>query len=511
MAKPMRNPITCLACFCGAVLLTSCGSDDDSGAGKGGSGGSGGADGGGAVGGGGSSGSAGAGATGGSGGSAGASGAGGSAGTAGSAGGGGADSGVDAAQNLMLTVVVEGRGRVTSNPPMVDCPGTCTVSVPPSTMMTLTATEDAISTFTSWSESGCSGATCDVTVTADRTVTATFTTEAQNYAFVSSTQFAASFGGVAGADAECQKLATDADLPGTYVAWISDTTSDAIDRIPMTAGGWLRTDGRPFALSRAALLAGELLHPLRVTETGQDMPMTETVFTNTMETGVYGPIISNIDACADWTSADSSLHSVGLGASTSTKIAWTRSVSTGCANMARLYCLGVTHDSSTSPAPPNDSGRTAFLVTDVSAAGGVAGFDAACASAASAESLSGSFKALVSTASESAASRFSGTTPWVRVDGVRIADSAADVLSGNLVAPINVTAARTYEFWAVWGGALTPADTTATPATESCTGWTGAGTAIGGDSNSTFNGDFGWFRGNTLPCGQVAALYCLEE
>jgi alpha-tubulin suppressor-like RCC1 family protein len=68
-----------------------------------------------------------------------------------------------------------GTGSVTSNPAGIDCGSDCSEPYADNTSVTLTATPAAGSTFAGWS--GCdtvSGATCTVTMTASRTVTATF-------------------------------------------------------------------------------------------------------------------------------------------------------------------------------------------------------------------------------------------------------------------------------------------------------------------------------------------------
>jgi hypothetical protein len=54
-----------------------------------------------------------------------------------------------------------------------------------------------------------------------------------------------SVGGLDGGDALCNAEAADAGLPGTYVAYLSTSAVDAIDRIGGSRG-WVRPDGRPF-------------------------------------------------------------------------------------------------------------------------------------------------------------------------------------------------------------------------------------------------------------------------
>jgi Divergent InlB B-repeat domain len=66
-----------------------------------------------------------------------------------------------------------GSGSVTSSPSGINCGATCSASFAAGTMVTLTATAAAGSTFTGWS-GACTG-TCTVTMSADQAVTATFT------------------------------------------------------------------------------------------------------------------------------------------------------------------------------------------------------------------------------------------------------------------------------------------------------------------------------------------------
>lgn len=82
--------------------------------------------------------------------------------------------------NPTLTVVKAGSGDGTVAGTGINCGIDCTEQVTPGTQVTLTATHDANSIFSSWSGGGCSGPTptCVVTVNASTTVTATFTSTA---------------------------------------------------------------------------------------------------------------------------------------------------------------------------------------------------------------------------------------------------------------------------------------------------------------------------------------------
>jgi hypothetical protein len=76
---------------------------------------------------------------------------------------------------LTVTKQGVGLGTVTSSPPGIDCGATCSFNFTSGTMVTLTATPSAGSTFGGWSGSGCSGTgTCVVVMSQNRSVTATF-------------------------------------------------------------------------------------------------------------------------------------------------------------------------------------------------------------------------------------------------------------------------------------------------------------------------------------------------
>ena len=79
-----------------------------------------------------------------------------------------------AIQQNTLTVAVAGNGTVTSNTGGINCPGTCSASFNPGTVVTLTESPATGNYFSGWS-GACSGTgTCSVTMNAAEGVTATF-------------------------------------------------------------------------------------------------------------------------------------------------------------------------------------------------------------------------------------------------------------------------------------------------------------------------------------------------
>ena len=78
---------------------------------------------------------------------------------------------------VTLTVTKSGRGdgTVTSDPPGINCGGTCEFSFTAGTVVTLTATPDILSVFVDWKGSGCSGnGTCTITMDGNKKVEAQF-------------------------------------------------------------------------------------------------------------------------------------------------------------------------------------------------------------------------------------------------------------------------------------------------------------------------------------------------
>jgi len=78
---------------------------------------------------------------------------------------------------LALSEAGTGTGTVISSPAGIDCGSTCSIAYPYGTEVTLTADAGSGSTFAGWSGAGCSGTdSCQVTMNAAASVTATFDT-----------------------------------------------------------------------------------------------------------------------------------------------------------------------------------------------------------------------------------------------------------------------------------------------------------------------------------------------
>jgi len=81
----------------------------------------------------------------------------------------------DQAVALVVSKTGAGSGNVTSQPAGIACGATCSAGYPSGTQVTLTATPDAGSTFTGWTDGGCSGTgACIIALTAATAVGAAF-------------------------------------------------------------------------------------------------------------------------------------------------------------------------------------------------------------------------------------------------------------------------------------------------------------------------------------------------
>jgi|CXWL01.1.fsa_nt_gi hypothetical protein len=340
--------------------------------------------------------------------------------------------------------------------------------------------------------------------------------------------------GLDAGDRICRKLATDAGLPNAqaFRAWLSDGNVDAFchlfgagGSVPACGGAvlaprgpWQRVDGLPVARNLPALLAGEMLSPMRVTETGALVAGTNPqVWTGTF---LDGTRLSQ--TCGGWTS--SSVAATGAaGSITATRGTWTfYSLNPTCDVPRRLYCL----DASVSAPPLLDWERAGRLLFTTTASGsgnlaswpasgglqGVSAGDAICRAEASAAHLPhpSTFKVWLSTTGVSAASRLGISAPFKRVDGMRVAATSADLLDGALLVPLNVTASGGYLTGFPWAWTGTDAAGQPDTAGRFCGGWTSSSSAVLG-AHGAKNDVLGWSTNGGQFCNNVGHLYCIGD
>jgi len=152
--------------------------------------------------------------------------------------------------------------------------------------------------------------------------------------FVTSTPYNGDLGGLAGADNKCQSHADAAGLGGSWIAWLSTSTVNAIDRFPDTANGpFIRTgDAAVIAVTKADLTDGSLLAPISNTETGDRDG--GNVWTGTRPDGTRAHAM-----CDDWSSVSPALGVTGgTGAFDSY---WTEATDRSCSDEYQLYCFNI--------------------------------------------------------------------------------------------------------------------------------------------------------------------------
>jgi hypothetical protein len=137
--------------------------------------------------------------------------------------------------------------------------------------------------------------------------------------------------GLAAADYYCNNSADQAGLPGTYVAWMSDSTTNAGDRVT-SDGPYVTPAGDLVANSLADLVDGSLNTAIDDDENGTTVPPTA-VWTGTASTG-----LSTGGNCLGWTDGTSSQQAI-VGLNTSTSSEWTNSFSEFCDVSLPNYCV----------------------------------------------------------------------------------------------------------------------------------------------------------------------------
>lgn len=162
--------------------------------------------------------------------------------------------------------------------------------------------------------------------------------------FVSSQTYPnGNFGGLSGADAACQTLADNEGLGGTYKAWMSDSNTDAKDRMTQSPGPYQLVDGTPIAPSFADLIdcpfpyglcGNSLDNPINVDEKGNTVGGVNFVFTGTLPDGTDD---GQFNSCNNWTTT---LGSAYAGRTDRVNFGWTALASATCnTGGLRLYCV----------------------------------------------------------------------------------------------------------------------------------------------------------------------------
>ncbi len=343
--------------------------------------------------------------------------------------------------------------------------------------------------------------------------------------------------GLAAGDAICQARASAAGLSGTYKAWLSDSTTDAYCHIhgltgkkavncgqvslPTAAGPWVRTDGHPFAGTINELINnGQVYTPARYDENGAILSA-KNYFTGTDPNGA-----ASAGHCSNWTN-DTNSYSARFGYTEGTTGFWTSYGGIGCDGSIRLLCFqtgtGRPLPSITAPA-----GSKKVFVTSVSGTGNLTSWadysgsatgaeagDTICQNRATAVGLTGTYKAWLSTSTPDfeAIDRITSTGPWYRLDGVKVADNKAALISTSstplftAVSQTETGAYITYPSQFVW----TATGDNGVGFAENCSNWSDASSGTDGRVGFATLAISAWTHVTVNSCNALCPLYCFED
>ncbi len=390
----------------------------------------------------------------------------------------------------------DGDGTVVGPNGFACATGECTLDVEPGTAVNFRGLAATGAWFAGWTGPCGGNFDCDVIVDANLTIVADFT-PTPNRVFVTSTTTDGAFGGLAGGDAICAARASAAGLTGTFIAYLSSSTTDAPSRLS-TSRGWVRTDGAPFADAPSSFITGELEFPARLDESGTDLgdPL---VYTGTN----WG--VKTLDLCADWSTADNMQD----GSVNESKFAFDMlgSRRRSCGNQAHLLCVETGRVQPVMTRP--DTGKRAFATTNGWAPGGGRdSADAHCASEATVAGLTGTFLAAIATTTETIASRFPADAIYRRTDGVRLLRAAGLWTAEWFDVPPQLDQFGDLISADYWSG--TNRFDALSQAADNCNDWTASSDVLGGYMHWTTNSDLrsAW---KTDPCDASVPLLCLEN
>ena len=149
--------------------------------------------------------------------------------------------------------------------------------------------------------------------------------------------------GLAAADFLCQNASeqpTSQVRPGTWKAWLSDSTTNARDRLTHNSTPYVLVSGNIVANNWGDLIDSTLMHD--ISETYYGGIIGGDVFTGTNANGAKHAFNPAGDYCENWTSDSIGNHNYVYGRAYVTSNLWT-AVTSGfaptCSNFKRLYCL----------------------------------------------------------------------------------------------------------------------------------------------------------------------------
>jgi len=253
--------------------------------------------------------------------------------------------------------------------------------------------------------------------------------------------------------------------------------------------------------------------PLIINELGQAVPLNQTIFTATNPDGGYDSTLG--PGCSGWTVTTGG---VTQGRVDSVNDAWTYSggIDATCSTLKRLYCFQTGTDGDPLPNKTEWGKRGAFVSTG--AASGIAAADNACKREAQNAGFyqPNSYKAYLSGLNAqnqpiNAKDRFIYDGPWIRADGLRLADGKNHLATGNLRRPLNV---RTDQSSVVSGYVWTGTTGTGNLSINThCQNWSNGLSNVNGEVGAPGYIGTVWSTATSSPevCSFTSRLYCLSD
>jgi cysteine-rich repeat protein len=158
--------------------------------------------------------------------------------------------------------------------------------------------------------------------------------------FITSTLHDGDLGGLAGADAICNMRAAAADLPGTYMAWLSTDQGSPSTRFVTSTVPWVRLDGTTIADDWADLVDGTLDAIVNQTEVGGAPPNSTYICNGTARQTWTGTAVDGTPTANTCGNFGSTAGNGAIGRNTATDANWSVcNPSVACTTMAPLYCF----------------------------------------------------------------------------------------------------------------------------------------------------------------------------
>jgi hypothetical protein len=419
---------------------------------------------------------------------------------------GGGDGAVDSPAGAgSLEIKVLGEGVVTTSTGAM-CTSDCT-QIGPGTI-SLSAYPVGAHQLAAWQGASCgSAATCDVMV-GDGTavvVTADFASgpllATVNLAFATNAVIDGDIRGINSesgatiADADCTVFANAAGLPGTFVAYLSDTTGRSANQQLGASRAWILTDGTPFDDQIADLAAFGQRATFDVDEHGARLPAGDPIWIGGSSNG---SAMGAFD-CQAFSSNSSSDNGYMWRTDELPQSGVT--VQPSCNQQAHLPCMQIGIAGELPAQPP--VGRYAFVSTAVWSVAGVASADAQCAADAASQGLAGTFVAALATTTQSIADRAGGLGgPWRLPSG---AITTLGPLTDPLRAPFEMPSGiAVLQFWM---GAATLTDV----ATGSnCSDWQSTSSTDAAAAGNPEYAGTQWATGSTFCDDTQIHLLCMQ-